>query len=85
MIPMTLTANSKQVKSFGYDPVSGVLAVIFHRTQKRYEYRNVPPEVAEGLACAESAGKFIAANVKGKFEFEAIDIDADEEQQPAEA
>jgi hypothetical protein len=34
-----------------------------------YEYSNVPAEVAEGLATAESAGRFFTRNIRSNFPF----------------
>lgn len=69
--------NSSQVKAAGYDAVSQTLSVIYHGTPKRYDYKAVPSDVAMAFDAAESKGSFLAKNVKGKFEFDPVDIDAD--------
>lgn len=34
-----------------------------------YVYKNVPKKVYDGLVSAESKGKYMHANVKGKYEY----------------
>lgn len=68
-ITMTPCTNSSQVLAYGFDKFSCTLAVEF-KGGDEYRYKNVPSLLYEELKAAESAGKFIAANVKGVFEFE---------------
>lgn len=34
-----------------------------------YTYTDVPTDVAEGLVTADSAGKYLNANIKGKYSY----------------
>ena len=68
--------ESKLITSYGYDPGARVLEVEF-KNGKRYRYAAVPQHVADGLASAESKGKFILANVKGHFEHMRTDAPED--------
>ena len=58
--------NSSQVESFRYDPAARVLSVTF-KTGGEYHYDGVPQDVVDGFKKAESAGKFLSSNIKGKF------------------
>jgi hypothetical protein len=59
--------KSSNVESVGYDAATKQLAVKFKSGGKTYVYDDVPPEVHHDLNKAESVGKFIGANVVGKF------------------
>lgn len=59
--------KSSMVEATGYDPLTKTLAVQF-RGGKTYHYDNVPTETVDAMGKAESIGKFIGANVRGKFE-----------------
>lgn len=58
--------NSSQVESFRYDPAARVLSVKF-KTGGECHYDGVPQDVVDGFKKAESAGKFLSSNIKGKF------------------
>lgn len=58
--------KSSSVSGVGYDPGTGTLAVQF-KGGKVYYYEGVGPEVKTQLDKAESVGKFVGANVVGKF------------------
>lgn len=82
MIPLT-PVKSSQIAAHGYDAVNRVLAIRFNSGgDKVYQYRDVPPEVAEGLAKAESVGKYFGAAIRGKFEHAVV---LDDEAQAAQA
>jgi hypothetical protein len=63
--------KSSSVKAVGYDPITKTLAVTFINGKKRYDYQDVDQETVDALHRAESIGKFIAANVVGKFPHQA--------------
>lgn len=66
---ITLTpCNSSQVESHGYDAATQTLAVKFRRGGL-YHYTGVPQSVADGLAKAESAGKFVGSQLVNKFPY----------------
>lgn len=58
--------RSSNVESVGYDAPTQTLAVQF-KGGKVYHYFDVPQEVHSGFGKAESVGKYIGANVVGKF------------------
>ncbi len=60
--------NSSDVQRVGFDAIRGRLRVEFHRGGT-YEYLNVPYVVYDGLLKAESKGKYLAQNIKGRYEF----------------
>lgn len=73
MIHLTKVERSSQVTGLGHDPVSGTLAVLFNSGM--YHYFDVPPEkAAEAHAVAadpeQSLGRWLNANIKGKFRHE---------------
>jgi hypothetical protein len=57
--------KSSNIKAIGYDASAKTLAVEF--LNGVYHYNDVPPEVHASLVGAESAGKFFASNIRGKF------------------
>jgi hypothetical protein len=65
---ITLTpVQSSMLAAQGYDPNTQTLAVKFN-TGATFHYEGVSQEVADGLAGADSAGKYFNANIRGKFE-----------------
>lgn len=60
--------DSSLIHSHGYDHASRTLAIVFRNGGKRYEYRDVPPDVAEQLDKADSAGKAFGTLIRGKFD-----------------
>ena len=83
MIQMT-PVKSSQLASVGYDPATQTLAIIFTRGTRRYDYVGVPQNVADGLAKAESPGRFFGASIRGAYEFEVVDIGPIDEAQAAQ-
>lgn len=62
--PTLTPVTSSNVKAIGYD--NGALFVEFHGSGT-YRYDKVPRELFDEFLAAESAGRFFAANVRGKF------------------
>lgn len=58
--------TSSHIADAEYDRAGRVLTIRFVKGGS-YEYQEVPEDVYESLLSAESAGKFFAANIKGKF------------------
>ena len=46
--------------------------IVEYKSGAKYQYKEVPYEVYENLIKAESKGRFINENVKGKFEYNRI-------------
>lgn len=58
--------KSSQVKSVAYHPESKTMEIIFHGGSK-YRYADIPLEVHSKMMAAPSVGKFLHAEIKGKF------------------
>lgn len=63
--------NSSQVSAIEYFPTDKRLEVLYVQG-KRYTYAEVPQEVWEAALKAESIGKFLNSEVKGKFQYRQI-------------
>lgn len=63
--------TSSQVSSGSYNLDKKELIIAFS-TGKRYAYFNVPEKVWEDLKLADSAGKYLNANVKGKYAYKQL-------------
>lgn len=63
--------SSSNIKSVGYD--GSTLEVEF--SSGVYQYAGVPAETYTQLLAAESAGKFFAANIRGKFDSKKVGND----------
>ena len=62
---------SSNIKKIGYE---GTDLIVEYKSGVQYRYKDVPQELYEGLSQAESKGRFMNANIKGKFEYERIPI-----------
>ena len=58
---------SSNIKSVGYEDDN---LYVQYNSGAVYRYKNVPKELYENLVKAESKGRFINSEVKGKFEYE---------------
>jgi uncharacterized protein YuzE len=70
--------ESTNVKAIGYDPEAATLRIQF-ASGKTYEYAGVPDDVYIDLMASDSIGRFVASNIRGKFETTPI-----EEKKPEE-
>lgn len=61
--------DSSQVSAFGYDAEAKVLGVQF-RSGGTYHYFGVEQDVFEAMCKAESVGKFVGQQLRGKFAYE---------------
>lgn len=59
--------KSSNIAATGYDVTSKTLAVQFKGGGKTYYYADVPESIFNDMGKAESIGKFIGAQVVGKF------------------
>ena len=60
--------NSSNVVAVAYKESN--LYVEYRRGE--YVYKNVPKKVYDGLLAAESKGKYMCAEIKGKYEYEKL-------------
>jgi hypothetical protein len=66
--------KSSNVHSVGYNPATQSMDVQFKGGGKVYRYSDVPSAVHDNLHKAPSIGKFISANIVGKFKHHTIDM-----------
>lgn len=59
--------QSRHLAAFGYDALRRTLEVEFANGSV-YEYQDVPRELADGLAAADSKGAFFVENVRRAFQ-----------------
>lgn len=59
--------KSSNIAATGYDAASKTLAVQFRAGAKTYHYAGVPEAIFTDMGKAESVGKYIGAQVLGKF------------------
>jgi len=71
LLPVT---SSNIEWTVGYDADSQRLGVKFKSSKKAYAYTGVPAEVYEAMIAADSIGKFIGANLVGKFNHKTFEI-----------
>lgn len=57
---------SSNVAAFRYNDTTRVLQVKF-TSGRIYGYKDVPENIAEGLASADSPGKYVNANIKHNY------------------
>lgn len=67
--------KSSQIKSVAYHPESKTMEVIFN-TGGTYRYADVPAEVHAKMMAAPSQGKFLHAEIKGKYKHTKIELAA---------
>lgn len=63
-----LLIKSSNISNAEYDESDSTLYVTF-KGNSRYQYFDVPKKVVEDLAKADSAGKFLASNIKNIYKF----------------
>lgn len=68
------TVDSSQIKSVGYDEATQTLEVEFKSAGASvYQYRGVPPDMADALVRSESVGRFFGQHIRGRFDHERIE------------
>lgn len=65
-IPMTSVKHSSNVEAHGYDAATRTLAVRF-KGGGEYRFTDVPADLADKFAAAESKGSFFAKSIRGHF------------------
>lgn len=72
---MKMWPESSQVYSTDYDVLGKRLVVVFKSNMKAYEYNHFPLEKYNELLKCESIGSYINKEVKGKFNYRAIEAE----------
>ena len=70
-IPMH-PVKSSQISYIGFDDEENKLYVTFTKTNKTYEYKEVPYSVWKALKESTSIGSYFSANIKGKYKYTEI-------------
>lgn len=60
---------STSIRRFEYDEAARILSVWFVASGRRYDYRDVPPEVAGEFRRAFSKGRFFNARIRDRYPF----------------
>ncbi|KQY77032.1 KTSC domain-containing protein [Ensifer sp. T173] len=60
---------SSLIDKFNYDPASKILSIWLLPSGNRYDYRDVPPEIAEQFKLAFAKGRFFNSSIRGKFKY----------------
>lgn len=63
--------NSSQIKIIRYFDADKILEIVF-KTDKVYQYFDVPESIYEGALAAESVGKYVNQHVKKTFQYKQI-------------
>ena len=66
----THDVESSVIDAVGY---SRVLEIRFE-SGRVYQYYNVPEDIFEGMMQAESKGRYFNANIRGKFDYQEIEL-----------
>ena len=66
-MPVQELRASSAIERVAYNRATRELSVWFAGARRRYIYADVPPDVYEALCEARSAGRFVNAEVKGRF------------------
>jgi hypothetical protein len=69
--PAMIPLDSSNLTGYDYDPGAQALTVEFKKGQQ-WRYAAVPAEVANGLGEADSAGRYFATEIRGKYQGEAL-------------
>ncbi len=74
------TVESSNIKALGYDLAAGILEVEF-RNGGIYQYAGVGAELYGNLLEADSKGRFLNQEIKGRFEVEKMPPEDEEKDQ----
>lgn len=66
-----IPVKSSNLKEIAYDPDERILGVRFLNGTE-YEYKNIPPQIFEGLKNADSKGTYLARYVKGIYLYKRV-------------
>ncbi len=61
--------DSSNIEAIGYDPAAQELHVRFLKSGETYAYYNVEEWVFDELMQADSKGKYLSSNIKGRYDY----------------
>lgn len=61
--------DSTSLASVGYDPARAILEVQFRDSGEVYAYLDVPEATYRALLAAESLGRYLNYEIKGRYEY----------------
>ena len=64
--------KSSQISYIGFDDEENKLYVTFAKTNKTYEYQEVPYTVWKDLKESTSVGSYFSKNIKSKYQYKEI-------------
>jgi len=63
--------NSSNIADYDHDPQSGDLVITF-KSGRRYKYKGVSTQVADGLQASLSPGRYVWDNIRDQYEVEEL-------------
>lgn len=67
-----VSVESSQISRIGYSEEHRVLAIEFIRNDALYYYFNVPKDIFDEMIKAESTGRYLGSEIKGKYSYKKI-------------
>jgi hypothetical protein len=58
--------SSSNLAGYDYDPDTQLLTIQF-TSGRSYDYKNVPQDIVDGLAQADSSGRYFNSNIKNVY------------------
>lgn len=72
MATLMIPVNSSQISYIGFDDENNKLYVTFAKTNKTYEYQEVPYSVWKELKESTSIGSYFSKNIKNTYKYREI-------------
>ncbi len=67
-----VSVESSQINRIGYSEEHKVLAIEFIRNNALYYYFKVSKDIFDKMIKAESVGRFLGSEIKGKYDYKKI-------------
>ena len=72
MVVEGIKVESSNINKIGYGMNEDLY--VEYKTGNTYKYKNVPHKLFEEFVKAESKGRFMNENIKGKFDYEKVEL-----------
>lgn len=72
MTTQMIPVNSSQISYIGFDDENNKLYVTFNRTNKTYEYSDVPYIIWKDFKESTSIGSYFSKNIKNTYKYREI-------------